>query len=169
KALALALSRHPEINVSYTGDAIRRHARIDIGVAVGMEDGLVTPVIRNCGAKTLEDISIEARTLIDRAKQKRLHPDENRGATFTLPTLRRKGGEGFFGTLTPPQAASLAVGAIQDVPVVRKGRATIGRRLKVTLSCDHRALDGVQGAEFLKTFKRIMEHPQELVQPGPVK
>jgi len=169
KALALALSRHPEINVSYTGDAIRRHARIDIGVAVGMEDGLVTPVIRNCGAKTLEDISTEARTLIDRAKQKRLHPEEYTGATFTISNLGMYEVDSFIAVLIPPQAASLAVGAIQDVPVVRMGRATTGRRMKVTLSCDHRALDGVQGAEFLKTLKRIIEHPLELVQPGPVK
>lgn len=169
KALALALSRHPEINVSYTGDAIRRHASIDIGVAVGMEEGLVTPVIRNCGAKTLEDISAESRTLIDRAKQKRLHPEEYTGATFTISNLGMYEVESFIAVLIPPQAASLAVGAIQDVPVVRKGSVTTGRRMKLTLSCDHRALDGVQGAEFLKTFKRIMEHPQELVQPGPVK
>ena len=103
------------------------------------------------------------------AKQKRLHPEEYTGATFTISNLGMYEVESFIAILIPPQAASLAVGAIQDVPVVRKGRATIGRRLKVTLSCDHRALDGVQGAEFLKTFKRIMEHPQELVQPGPAK
>ena len=169
KAAALALTRHPEINVSYTGDAIRRHASIDIGVAVGMEEGLITPIIRNCGAKTLEDISAESRTLIDRAKQKRLHPEEYTGATFTISNLGMYEVESFIAVLIPPQAASIAVGASRDVPVVTQGSVTMSRRMKVTLSCDHRALDGVQGAEFLKTLKRIVEHPQELVQPGPVK
>jgi pyruvate dehydrogenase E2 component (dihydrolipoamide acetyltransferase) len=163
KAAALALSRHPEINVSYTGDAIRWHASIDIGVAVGMEEGLITPVIRNCGAKTLENISAESRTLIERAKQKRLHPDEYTGATFSISNLGMFEVENFIAVLIPPQAASIAVGAIQDVPVIRKGKVTAGRRMKVTLSCDHRALDGLQGAEFLKELKRILEHPEELI------
>jgi pyruvate dehydrogenase E2 component (dihydrolipoyllysine-residue acetyltransferase) len=166
KAAALALTRHPEINVSYTGDAIRRHASIDIGVAVGMEEGLITPVIRNCGAKTLEDISTESRTLIERAKQKRLHPDEYTGATFSISNLGMYDVENFVAVLIPPQAASIAVGASRDVPVVTQGSVTMGRRMKVTLSCDHRALDGLQGAEFMKTLKRILEHPQELVQSG---
>ncbi len=169
KAAALTLAHHPEINVSYTGDAIRRHASIDIGVAVGVEDGLITPVIRNCGAKSLEDISTESRTLIERAKQKRLQPYEYTGATFSISNLGMFDVENFIAVLIPPQAASIAVGTIRDVPVVVQGSVTVGRRMKVTLSCDHRALDGVQGAEFLKTFKRILEHPQELVQPGTAK
>jgi pyruvate dehydrogenase E2 component (dihydrolipoamide acetyltransferase) len=163
KAAALALTRHPEINVSYTGDAIRRHASIDIGVAVGMEEGLITPVIRNCGAKTLENISAESRTLIERAKQKRLHPDEYTGATFSISNLGMFEVENFIAVLIPPQAASIAVGAIQDAPIIRKGNVTAGRRMKITLSCDHRVLDGLQGAEFLKELKRILEHPIELI------
>jgi pyruvate dehydrogenase E2 component (dihydrolipoamide acetyltransferase) len=163
KAAALALTRHPEINVSYTGDAIRQHGSIDIGVAVGMEEGLITPVIRNCGAKTLENISAESRTLIERAKQKRLHPDEYTGATFSVSNLGMFEVENFIAVLIPPQAASIAVGAIQDVPVIRKGSVSTGRRMKITLSCDHRALDGLQGAEFLKELKRILEHPAELI------
>jgi len=166
KTAALALSRHPEINVSYTGDAIRRHASIDIGVAVGMEDGLITPVIRNCGGKSLQDISTESRTLIERAKQKRLRPDEYTGATFSISNLGMFDVDNFIAVLIPPQAASIAVGAIHDVPVVRKGTVVPGRRMKVTLSCDHRALDGLQGAEFLKTFKWCLEHPHELNQRG---
>lgn len=150
KAAAVALSHHPEINVSYTGDAIRRHASIDIGVAVGMGDGLITPVIRNCGGKTLHDISAESRTLIERAKQKRLHPDEYSDATFSISNLGMFDVDNFIAVLIPPQAASIAVGAIHDSPVVRKGSVVAGRRMKITLSCDHRALDGVQGAEFLK-------------------
>jgi pyruvate dehydrogenase E2 component (dihydrolipoamide acetyltransferase) len=163
KAAALALSRHPEINVSYTGDAIRRHASIDVGVAVGMEDGLITPIIRDCAAKTLQEISAESRTLIERAKQKRLQPDEYTGATFSISNLGMFEVENFIAVLIPPQAASIAVGAIEDVPVIRKGTVTPGRRMKITLSCDHRVLDGLQGAQFLKEVKRILEHPAELI------
>lgn len=163
KVAALALTRHPDINVSFTGQAIRRHARIDIGIAVGIEDGLITPVIRNCGAKSLGDISTESRTLIDRAKEKRLQPQEYTDATFSISNLGMFDVENFIAVLIPPQAASIAVGAIRDVPVVKDGTVKAGRRMKVTLSCDHRALDGVQGANFLKEFKRILEHPSELL------
>jgi len=162
KAVALALYKHPELNVSYVGEAIRRYERIDIGVAVGMEDGLITPVIRNCGAKTLETISAESRALIERAKQKRLQPQEYSGATFSISNLGMFGVDNFLAVLIPPQAASLAVGAVRDVPVVVAGAVKAGRRMQVTLSCDHRAIDGVMGAEFLAELKRILEHPQEL-------
>jgi pyruvate dehydrogenase E2 component (dihydrolipoamide acetyltransferase) len=166
KASALALTRHPEINVSYIGDAIRRYAQIDIGLAVGMEDGLITPVIRHCASKSLADISTETKGLIERARQKRLQPQEYSGATFSLSNLGMFDVDNFIAVLVPPQAASIAVGAIRDVPVVTKGTVTVGRKMKVTMSCDHRALDGVMGAQFLKEFKRILEHPQELVAPG---
>ncbi len=162
KAAALALTRHPEINVSFTGHAIRRHARIDIGIAVGIDDGLITPVIRNCGGKSLDDIATESRTLIDRARDKRLQPQEYTDATFSISNLGMFEVENFIAVLIPPQAASIAVGAIRDAPVVKAGTVKAGRRMKVTLSCDHRALDGVQGAGFLKEFKRILEHPSEL-------
>jgi len=165
KASALALRRHPEINVSFAGDAIRRYDQIDIGVAVGMEDGLITPVIRDCGAKTLAEISAETKTLIERARQKRLQPQEYTGATFAISNLGMFDVDTFIALLMPPQAAAIAVGAIRDVPVVTKGTVTVGRRMKVTLSCDHRALDGLMGAQFLKEFKRVLEHPQELVAP----
>ncbi len=165
KAAALALARHPEINVSFTGEAIRRYERIDIGIAVGMEDGLITPVIRNCDAKTLAEISAETKSLIERARQKRLQPQEYTGATFAISNLGMFDVDQFIALLMPPQAASIAVGAIRDVPVVTKGTVTAGRRMKVTLSCDHRALDGLMCAQFLKEFKRVLEHPQELVAP----
>ena len=165
KAAAIALTRHPEINVSFTGPAIRRHARIDIGIAVGIEDGLITPVIRNCGAKSLDDISTESRTLIDRARNKRLQPHEYSDATFSISNLGMFDVENFIAVLIPPQAASIAVGAIRDAPVVKDGTVKAGRRMTVTLSCDHRTLDGVQGAGFLKEFKRILEHPSELLPP----
>ncbi len=163
KAAAIALTRHPDINVSFAGNAIRRYAHIDIGIAVGIDDGLITPVIRHCGEKSLDDISTESRTLIDRARNKRLQPQEYTDATFSISNLGMFDVENFIAVLIPPQAASIAVGAIRDVPVVKDGTIKAGRRMKVTLSCDHRALDGVQGAGFLKEFKRILEHPSELL------
>lgn len=166
KAAAVALARHPEVNVSFTGQAIRRYEQIDIGVAVGMDDGLITPVIRNCGAKTLADISAETKQLIDRARQKRLSPQEYTGATFAISNLGMFDVDQFIALLMPPQAAAIAVGAIRDVPVLSKGSVVAGRRMKVTLSCDHRALDGLMGAQFLKEFKRVLEHPQELLAPA---
>jgi pyruvate dehydrogenase E2 component (dihydrolipoamide acetyltransferase) len=165
KAAAIALTRHPDINVSFTGQAIRRHAHIDIGIAVGIDDGLITPVIRNCGAKSLDEISTESRILIDRAKNKRLQPQEYTDATFSISNLGMFDVENFIAVLIPPQAASIAVGSIRDAPVVKDGTVKAGRRMKVTLSCDHRALDGVRGAGFLKEFKRILEHPSELFPP----
>ena len=121
KAAAIALTRHPEINVSFTGQAIRRHAHIDIGIAVGLDDGLITPVIRNCGAKSLGDISAESRTLIDRARDKRLQPQEYTDATFSISNLGMFDVENFIAVLIPPQAASIAVGAIRDAPIVKDG------------------------------------------------
>jgi len=165
KAAAIALTRHSGINVSFTGDAIRRYAHIDIGIAVGVEDGLITPVIRNCGGKSLDDISTESRTLIDRARNKRLQPQEYTDATFSISNLGMFDVENFIAVLIPPQAASIAVGTILDAAVVKDGTIKAGRRMKVTLSCDHRALDGMQGAGFLKEFKRILEHPSELLPP----
>jgi pyruvate dehydrogenase E2 component (dihydrolipoamide acetyltransferase) len=163
KAAAIALTRHPDINVSFTGHAIRRHARIDIGIAVGIDDGLITPVIRDCATKSLDEIATESRTLIDRAREKRLQPQEYSDATFSISNLGMFDVENFIAVLIPPQAASIAIGAIRDVPVVQAGTVKAGRRMKVTLSCDHRALDGVQGAGFLKEFKHILEHPSELL------
>ncbi|MBI4401835.1 MAG: 2-oxo acid dehydrogenase subunit E2 [Nitrospirae bacterium] len=163
KAAALALTHHPEINVSYGGDVLRQHATIDIGIAVGLEDGLIAPVLRDCGAKTLDEISDESRELIERARTRRLQPHEYTGATFSISNLGMFDVENFIAVLMPPEAAALAVGAVRDVPIAEAGGVKIGRRMKVTLSCDHRALDGVQGAKFLREFKRILEHPQELM------
>jgi pyruvate dehydrogenase E2 component (dihydrolipoamide acetyltransferase) len=163
KAAALALTRHPEINVSYAGDVLRQHGSIDIGIAVGLDDGLIAPVLRDCGSKTLEDIATESRGLIERARNKRLQPHEYTGATFSVSNLGMFDVENFIAVIMPPEAAAIAVGAVRDVAVAGPGGVKPGRRMKVTLSCDHRALDGVQGAKFLKECKRILEHPQELV------
>jgi len=163
KAAAIALTRHPAINASFIGHAIRRHERVDIGIAVGIDDGLITPVIRNCGVKSLGEISNESKALIERARSKHLQPQEYADATFSISNLGMFDVENFIAVLIPPKAASIAVGSIRDVPVVKEDRIEAGRRMKVTLSCDHRALDGVQGAGFLKEFKHILEHPSELL------
>jgi pyruvate dehydrogenase E2 component (dihydrolipoamide acetyltransferase) len=110
----------------------------------------------------LADISAETKSLIERARQKRLQPSEYTGATFSISNLGMFEVESFIAVLMPPQAASLAVGAIRDVPVVAKGTVSVGRRMTVTMSCDHRALDGLIGAQFLKEFKRLLEHPEQL-------
>ncbi len=163
KAAALALARHPEINVSYGGDVIRQHRSVDIGIAVGLEDGLIAPVLRDCGAKSLTDISKEAHALIDRARKRQLKPEEYTGATFSISNLGMFDVENFIAVLVPPEAAALAVGSIREIPVVEGHRIGVGRRMKVTLSCDHRVLDGVQAAKFLKELKRVLEHPLDLV------
>jgi pyruvate dehydrogenase E2 component (dihydrolipoamide acetyltransferase) len=165
KAAALALMRHPEINVSYAGDRLRQHATIDVGIAVGLEEGLISPVLRDCGPRTLDNISTELRELIERARSRRLQPEEYTGATFSISNLGMFDVENFIAVLMPPEAAALAVGAIRSLPVAEAGGIAVKRRMKVTLSCDHRALDGVQAAKFLQEFKRVMEHPQELLQP----
>ncbi len=165
KASALALEKYPSINVSYTGDAIRHHATIDIGIAVGLDDGLITPVLRDCGAKSLEQIAEESRPLIERARQKQLQPADYTGATFSISNLGMYDVDNFIAVLLPPEAAAVAVGAIRDVPVVERGTVRTGRRMTVTLSCDHRVLDGVQAAQFLQEFKRLLEHPLELLLP----
>lgn len=165
KAAALALTKHPEMNVSFAGERITQHGRIDIGIAVGMDEGLITPVIRNCGHKSLWEIARESRELIERTRGRKLQPKEYSDATFTISNLGMFDVENFVAVLVPPQAASLAIGTIADVPIVEDGAVTIGRRMKVTLSCDHRVLDGMQAAQFLQEFKRILEHPIELLLP----
>jgi pyruvate dehydrogenase E2 component (dihydrolipoamide acetyltransferase) len=123
---------------------------------------LITPVLRDCGAKTLDQISSEAKELIDRARNKRLQPNEYEGATFSISNLGMFEIENFIAVLVPPEAAALAVGTITDVPIVENGTVKVGRRMKVTLSCDHRALDGMQAAKFLQDFKAILEAPLQL-------
>jgi pyruvate dehydrogenase E2 component (dihydrolipoamide acetyltransferase) len=165
RAAALALAHHPEINVSYTGEALRRHATIDIGIAVALEEGLITPVIRDCAGKNILQLAEEIRDLIVRAKSQQLAPDEYAGATFSISNLGMYEVENFIAVLMPPQAASLAIGAVNIIPVARGNTIQRSRRMKVTLSCDHRALDGAQGARFLQSFKRALEKPLELFLP----
>jgi pyruvate dehydrogenase E2 component (dihydrolipoamide acetyltransferase) len=165
RAAALALAHHPEINVSYTGEALRRHATIDIGIAVALEEGLITPVIRDCVGKNIQQLAEEIRDLFVRAKSQQLNPDEYAGATFSISNLGMFEVDNFIAVLMPPQAASLAIGAVNITPVARGNKIKLSRRMKVTLSCDHRALDGAQGARFLQSFKRVLEKPLELFLP----
>ncbi len=159
KACASALKRHPEINASFAGDHVKQYSRVHIGVAVALEDGLITPVIRDADSKPLVDIGTEARELADRARNRRLQPHEYTGATFSISNLGMMGIESFSAIINPPEAAILAVGAIREVPAVEKGQIVVGRRMKMTLSVDHRVADGAQGARFLATLKGMLENP----------
>jgi pyruvate dehydrogenase E2 component (dihydrolipoamide acetyltransferase) len=159
KACASALKRHPEINASFAGDHVKQYSRVHVGVAVALEDGLITPVIRDADSKPLIDIGAEARELADRARSRRLQPHEYTGATFSISNLGMMGIEAFAAIINPPEAAILAVGAIREVPVVEDGVVKVGRRMKMTLSVDHRVADGAQGARFLATLKGMLENP----------
>jgi pyruvate dehydrogenase E2 component (dihydrolipoamide acetyltransferase) len=159
KACASALKRHPEINASFAGDHVKRYSRVHVGLAVAIEDGLITPVIRDADSKPLIDIGAEARELAERARTRRLQPHEYTGATFSISNLGMMGIEEFSAIINPPEAAILAVGAVREVPVVDKGQIVVGRRMKMTLSVDHRVADGAQGARFLATLKGMLENP----------
>ncbi|UCF18778.1 MAG: 2-oxo acid dehydrogenase subunit E2 [Gemmatimonadota bacterium] len=163
KAAAQALLEHPDVNVAFLGDHIRRFKRVDVGIAVAIADGLITPVLRNAGAKGLRQISLEAAELIGRAREKRLTPEEYQGATFTISNLGMFGIDEFTAVINPPAATILAVGAIKEKPVVTEGTVQVRSRMRVTLSCDHRAVDGAMGAEFLATFREMLENPLRLI------
>lgn len=162
KAVATALMRHPGVNASWQRDFIRYYSSADVGVAVSIPDGLITPVVRACHLKGLAKISEEIKTLAERAKQKKLAPDEYRGGTFTVTNLGMLGVSEFTGIINPPEACILAVGAVRSVPVVRDGAVVPGRQMKLTLSCDHRVVDGATAALFLKDIKEILENPLSL-------
>ncbi len=130
-----------------------------IGVAVAIEDGLITPVIRDADQKSLADIAVEAKALAERARNRRLQPNEYTGATFSISNLGMMGIEEFSAIINPPEAAILAVGAVREVPVVEGGQVKVGRRMKLTLSVDHRVADGAQAARFLGTLRRMLENP----------
>lgn len=164
KAVAVVLKNHPECNVSFVDEKLRYYENINICLAVAIEGGLVTPAIRNCDSKSLFDISEEARVLVEKARNRKLRPRESMGGTFTLTNLGMFGIEEFIAIINPPQALILAVGAIRDVPVVEDGRVAVGKRMKMTLSCDHRAVDGAMGAAFLSELKSLLENPAQL--PG---
>ncbi|MFT6746055.1 MAG: pyruvate dehydrogenase E2 component (dihydrolipoamide acetyltransferase) [Glaciecola sp.] len=159
KATAKALKRHPKVNSSWLGDRIRYNNHVHVGVAIAIEDGLVVPSVHFADQKTMQDISVEIKDLAVRAKSKKLAPDEMVGSTFTISNLGMFGLTEFTAIINTPNACILAVGGIQQVPVVKKGQVVPGNVMKVTLSCDHRVVDGAMGAEFLQTFKQILENP----------
>jgi pyruvate dehydrogenase E2 component (dihydrolipoamide acetyltransferase) len=163
KVLAETLARHPEVNASWSDDGIRRHGSVDIGIAVAVEEGLITPIVREAHRKGLLQISREASELIGRARDRRLLPEEYQGATFSLSNLGMFDIDQFTAIINPPEAAILAVGSTVEKPVVVDGEFVVRKRMRVTMSCDHRVVDGAMGARFLKTFKAMLENPLELV------
>ncbi|MCX7808253.1 MAG: 2-oxo acid dehydrogenase subunit E2, partial [Deltaproteobacteria bacterium] len=159
KATALALKEVPECNASFAGNEILYHQVIDISIAVAVPDGLVTPVLRDADRKGIVTISQEIRALAERAREKKLRPEEMQGGTFSISNLGMYGIEEFAAVINPPEAAILAVGSVRDEVVVEKGQILPGKRMKLTLSCDHRVIDGATGARFLAVLKRLLERP----------
>ncbi len=159
KAVAAALRQHPKVNVSWMGDKMRFNQHIHIGIAVAVEEGLLVPVIRFADNKSLSHISAEVKELAGKAKNKQLQPKDWEGSTFTISNLGMFGIEEFTAIVNPPDACIMAVGGIKETPVVKDGQIVPGNVMKVTLSCDHRAVDGALGAAFLQTFKSYMEDP----------
>ncbi|MGQ0713457.1 MAG: pyruvate dehydrogenase complex dihydrolipoamide acetyltransferase [Gemmatimonadaceae bacterium] len=163
KAVATALSLHPEVNAHWLGDRIRQFNRVHLGMAVAVEDGLITPVIFDADRKRMSDISREARELAKRARERRLKPDEYMGATFSVSNLGMFGIDHFTAIINPPESGILAVGAVEQRPVVVNGQLGPRQRMQVTMSCDHRVVDGATGARFLQTLRRMLENPLMLV------
>jgi pyruvate dehydrogenase E2 component (dihydrolipoamide acetyltransferase) len=159
KACAAALRQHPAVNSSWLGDRIRCNQHINIGVAVAVEDGLLVPVVRYADGKTLSQISTEVRAFAQKAKDKKLQPADWEGNTFTISNLGMFNIEEFTAIINPPDACIMAIGAIKQVPVVKNGVVQPGNVMRVTLSCDHRVVDGVVGSKFLNTFKALLENP----------
>ena len=163
KAVARALAEHPEVNAHWMGDSIRHFNRVHVAMAVAIPEGLITPVIFDADQKTLGEISAEARQLADRAKQRKLTPEQYTGSTFSVSNLGMLGIEAFTAIINPPEAGILAVGAVEARPVVVDDQIVIRQRMRVTMSCDHRVIDGATGARFLQTVKRGFENPLLLV------
>lgn len=163
KAAAVALRLHPAINASWLGDKIRYNKDVNIGVAVAVEDGLLVPVVKYADMKSLSQIKSEVKVMAGKAKERKLQPDEMQGNTFTISNLGMFGIEEFTAIINPPDACIMAVGGIIQKPVVKNGNIVVGNRMKVTLSCDHRVVDGATGAQFLQTFKGIIEDPIRLL------
>jgi pyruvate dehydrogenase E2 component (dihydrolipoyllysine-residue acetyltransferase) len=159
KATALALTKHGACNAWWQDDHIRYWNEVHLGVAVAIEDGLITPVIRNADRKSLLEISAEARELAGRARERRLKPEEYTGSTFSLSNLGMFEIDQFTGVINPPEAGILAVGTMAAKPVAVDGQVVVRRRLRMTMSCDHRVIDGATGAAFLKTLKQMLENP----------
>ena len=163
KVAAVALMQHPAVNSSFQEKTARYYERADIGVAVALENGLITPVVRGANTKSVGQISREVKELAERARNRKLAPEEYTGATFSVSNLGMFGITEFTALINPPEACILAVGAMTPTPVVRDGEVTVRQMMRVTLSCDHRIVDGATGAKFLQTLKKILENPLYLI------
>lgn len=168
KAAAVALKEHPKVNASWRGDKIRYNNHVHIGVAVAVEEGLLVPVIRFADTKPLSQIATEVKALAEKAQTKKLQPAEWEGNTFTISNLGMFGIEEFTAIINPPDACIMAVGAVRQTSVVKNGQVVAGNVMKVTLSCDHRVVDGATGAKFLQTFKFLLENPVVLLGRGEI-
>ena len=163
RAAALALVKVPDANVSFAGTALLKHRHADIGIAVALDGGLITPIIRKAETKGLAEISTEAKTLAERARTKKLKPNEFEGGSFSISNLGMFGIRNFTAVINPPQAAILAVGKGEERTVVRNGKVEVATVMTVTMSCDHRAIDGALGARFLEAFKAFVEYPPSML------
>ena len=163
KAVATALAQHPEVNAHWLGDKIRYFNRVHLGMAVAIEDGLITPVIFDADRKRMSEISRESRELAKRARDRKLKPEEYTGSTFSVSNLGMFGIDQFTAIINPPEVGILAVGALEEKPVVVDGALAHRKRMRVTMSCDHRVVDGALGARFLQTLRRLIENPLMLV------
>jgi len=163
KATAAALRQNPDVNVSWLGDKMRKNHHIHIGVAVAVKDGLVVPVVRFADNKSLSHIAVEVKDLAQKAQDKKLQPSDWEGSTFTISNLGMFGIDEFTAIINPPDACILAVGGIKETAIVKNGQLVVGNLMKVTLSCDHRAVDGAVGAAFLKTLKGLLEDPVRIL------
>ena len=163
KACAVALKQHPKVNSSWMGDHIRRYNYVNIGVAVAVEEGLLVPVVRFADMKSLSQIATEVKEFAQKAKDKKLQPQDWEGNTFTISNLGMFGIDEFTAIINPPDSCILAVGAIQQIPVVKDGEIKVGNVMKVTMSCDHRVVDGATGSAFLQTLKALLEEPLRML------
>ena len=163
KATALSLKQHPKINSSWLGDTIRTNHHVNIGIAVAVDEGLLVPVVRFADTKTLSEIGVAVKGFAQKAKDKKLQPSDWEGSTFTISNLGMFGVDEFTAIINPPDACILAVGGIAQVPVVKNGQVVPGNVMKVTLSCDHRVVDGAAGAAFLQTLKSLLEEPLRML------
>ncbi|NPV69091.1 MAG: 2-oxo acid dehydrogenase subunit E2 [Firmicutes bacterium] len=163
KAVARSLAAHPEMNASFSGEGIRRQAAVNVGVAMDTPNGLVVPVVKNADALSLNDVARQTRVLREKAAAGRLMPGDFALGTFTVSNLGMFGIDSFHAIINPPEAGILAVGQMRQVPVVKSGALVVGWRASLTLSCDHRVVDGAQGARFMATLRRYLENPVNLV------
>jgi pyruvate dehydrogenase E2 component (dihydrolipoamide acetyltransferase) len=163
KAVAMALRKHPWVNAAWMDQAVRQYDVVHIGVAVAVDEGLITPVVRDADRKGVTEIARQVKELAGRAREKKLKPEEYTGSTFSISNLGMFGIEEFTAVINPPEAAILAVGAVQDKVVVEDGEMVVRQRMRLTMSCDHRVVDGATGAQFLQTLTRYLEEPMMMI------